>query len=677
MPPEALAPARCPDASAPDAASRDAEAFLASAREAAMEKLRRKRRVQKRREEKNADVASLGQSPNRDATREPPQTRPVPKDDAVSDPKRHVPQLRLRAIVTPGASAASCTGDAPPPLSTAMSAAASRSSETKKTETKKKAGVAAAAVVGDAVVCGLEDGDVIAYRLGDSTSSTAVVSREARLLFPEDCGDAASVRLIHPVSVEAARDEQTNEAPQRKKSVSVVVAYDSGAWCVFSLRFPFLEKNAEETDSSAVVSTGLRLSLVTACPPHVAFSDAYKYRKRTPWSPSTRRPSIGAALADGRGETLFFASPVVGDNDVYAWDVAAIASASKKKEYRDDDDDDEEENETVSARDKEGVSFRSPPVTKTALTAAPSKTTESGSLFAMKRHTDKVTCLAFLDQRNTRVVSGGNDKALVEWRKLERARDEPSARKEKEGEVEKENTWRAARSVAAPGGAIRALCVSETPTNARAVDDAVYNVYTAGSDGAVRAWEVSDETGFVLLRTFVGGHDGFGVCVRAVRLPVNFFSSPFFRRDAADAKTKTARTTYEDYVVSGCEGNAGGYWVAGDGSLKLWRAADGRCAQTVSAQHGDVTAIVCFGDKNAPDGCVDALNEETRSASKTNGKLFCRVVTASKDGTVAHFDLETRAELPGKGSVKGATGEDGEEDGDGRPASFAWTKGFL
>ena len=679
MPPEALAPARCPDASAPDAASRDAEAFLASAREAAMEKLRRKRRVQKRREEKNADVASLGQSPNRDATREPPQTRPVPKDDAVSDPKRHVPQLRLRAIVTPGASAASCTGDAPPPLPTAMSAAASRSSETKKIETKKRAGVAAAAVVGDAVVCGLEDGDVVAYRLGDVSSSTAVISREAWLAFPEDCGDAASVRLIHPVSVEAARDEQTNEAPLRKKSVSVVVAYDSGAWCVFSLRFPFLEKNAEEMDSSAVVSRGLRLSLVTACPPHVAFSDAYKYRKRAPWSPSTRRPSIGAALADGRGETLFFASPVVGDNDVYAWDVAAISSASKKKEYREDDDDDEEKNETVPARDKEGVSFRSPPVTKTALTAAPSKTTESGSLFAMQRHTDKVTCLAFLDQRNTRVVSGGNDKALVEWRKLERARDEPSARKEKEkeGESEKENTWRAARSVAAPGGAIRALCVSETPTNARAVDNAVYNVYTAGSDGAVRAWEVSDETGFVLLRTFVGGHDGFGVCVRAVRLPVNFFSSPFFRHDAADAKTKTACVEYEDYVVSGCEGNAGGYWVAGDGSLKLWRAADGRCAQTVSAQRGDVTGIVVFGDKNAPDACLSALNEETRSASKTNGKLFCRLVTASKDGTVAHFDLETRAELPGKGIVKGATGEDGEEDGDGRPASFAWTKGFL
>jgi WD40 repeat protein len=202
----------------------------------------------------------------------------------------------------------------------------------------------------------------------------------------------------------------------------------------------------------------------------------------------------------------------------------------------------------------------------------------------------------------------------------------------------------------------------------------VYNVYTAGSDGAVRAWEVSDETGFVLLRTFVGGHDGFGVCVQTVRLPV--FSSPFCLRDAADAKTKTARTTYEDYVVSGCEGNAGGYWVAGDGSLKLWRAADGRCAQTVSAQRGDVTGIVVFGDKNAPDACLSALNEETRSASITNGKLFCRLVTASKDGTVAHFDLETNARAE-KGSVKGATGEDGEEDGDGRPASFAWTKGFL
>ena len=59
MPPEALAPARFPDASALDAASvSDEEAFLARARETAMEKLRRRRRVQKRREEKTA-VASF------------------------------------------------------------------------------------------------------------------------------------------------------------------------------------------------------------------------------------------------------------------------------------------------------------------------------------------------------------------------------------------------------------------------------------------------------------------------------------------------------------------------------------------------------------------------------------------------------------------------------------------
>ena len=349
---------------------------------------------------------------------------------------------------------------------------------------------------------------------------------------------------------------------------------------------------------------------------------------------------MGAALVDAKGETLFVASPVVGDANVYAWDIGLVSRSRL-------------------AAERDGANLRS---RADVARAAPISPADAGSLAAMRAHADKVTCLAFLDARETRVVSGGNDKALVEWRR-ENDRDE------NENARPRESTWVAAKRVLAPGGAIRALCVS-----ARGSTDAA-RVYTAGSDGAVRAWEVSDETGFVLLRTFVGGHDGFGVCVRAVRLPV--FSTPFFRHDGLDAKTKTARTTYEDYVVSGCEGNAGGYWVAGDGSPKLWRAADGRCAQTVSKQRGDVTAIVCFGDKNAPDGCVDALHEETRSASKTNGKLFCRVVTASKDGTVAHFDLETRAELPGKGSVKGATGEDGEEDGDGRPASFVWTKGFL
>ena len=139
-------------------------------------------------------------------------------------------------------------------------------------------------------------------------------------------------------------------------------------------------------------------------------------------------------------------------------------------------------------------------------------------------------------------------------------------------------------------------------------------------------------------------------------------------------------------MLSGCEGNAGGYWVAGDGSLKLWRAADGLCAQTVSAQRGDVTGIVCFGD--ASDAYASALPEETRSAffsrphGNGDGDVFCRLVTASKDGTVAHFDLETvlPQKHPERGSVGVATGEDGEdgeEDGDGRPASFSWTRGFL
>ena len=47
------------------------------------------------------------------------------------------------------------------------------------------------------------------------------------------------------------------------------------------------------------------------------------------------------------------------------------------------------------------------------------------------------------------------------------------------------------------------------------------------------------------------------------------------------------------HVVSGCEANPGGFWVKGDGAVKVWRVSDGRCVQTIGVpgHAGDVVAI--------------------------------------------------------------------------------------
>ena len=86
------------------------------------------------------------------------------------------------------------------------------------------------------------------------------------------------------------------------------------------------------------------------------------------------------------------ASPVVGDSNAYAWDVRDVLKNAFTRD------------ETAS---NPGVP---------AIAAAPAAT-DAGRLLVLRKHTDKVTCLAFLDTRETRVVSGGNDKALVEWRR--------------------------------------------------------------------------------------------------------------------------------------------------------------------------------------------------------------------------------------------------------------------
>ena len=155
MPPEALAPAQCPDARDPAAAEvRDAEGLLASARETAMEKLRRRRRVQKRREEKA--VASVRDARKGEAAAAPGAFEERPNrsliEGVVSDQvPRHVPHLYLRAVVTPGRLVADTSGDG---VTNAVAALG------EPPKTKTRAGVTAAAAIGDAMACGTEDGDV-------------------------------------------------------------------------------------------------------------------------------------------------------------------------------------------------------------------------------------------------------------------------------------------------------------------------------------------------------------------------------------------------------------------------------------------------------------------------------------------------------------------------------------
>ena len=689
MPPEALAPAQCPDARDPAAAEvRDAEGLLASARETAMEKLRRRRRVQKRREEKA--VASVRDARKGEAVFKPAAAseerpnRPLIERVVSDQVPRHVPQLHLRAVVNPGRLVADASGDG------VTNAVASRGEPPKtKTKTKTRAGVTAAAAIGDAMACGTEDGDVVAYCARHDVldgPSDRVFRNAERMSCPRACGDAGPVRLIHPV-------ETSGDGDTKKKQL-VVVAYDSGAWCVLRLsRRVFREKKNHESLESLESIESLEslqsletsdcdsharfsLALVTACPPHVAFSDAYKHRKRTPWAP-TRRPSLGAALADARGETLFVASPVVGDSNAYAWDVRDVL----KNAFTCD--------ETAS---NPGVP---------AIAAAPSAT-DAGRLAVLRKHTDKVTCLAFLDHRETRVVSGGNDKALVEWRRETKKDDEKNTpcvgSSSNAHDEHDEHVWVPAKRVVAPGGAIRALCVSRgagADRDAGKKNHVAARVYTAGSDGAVRAWEVSDETrGFVLLRTFLGGHGGFGVCVFAIRLPeATSHDLPARHSRRGEAEEEDAADASEEYVLSGCECPlAGGYWVEGDGSLKLWRAADGRCAQTVTLQKGNISAIV---RETAGDGGDAGATRAPRGTPPTRpDAFFCRLAVASTDGTVAHFHLGTRGSI--SASISGARDREKKDDvdvvakrdgdaslagagadGDGRPASFAWTPGFL
>ena len=102
-------------------------------------------------------------------------------------------------------------------------------------------------------------------------------------------------------------------------------------------------------------------------------------------------------------------------------------------------------------------------------------------------------------------------------------------------------------------------------------------------------------------------------------------------------------------------------------------------------QKGNISAIVRETAGDGGDGGATPTRPDA---------FFCRLAVASTDGTVAHFHLGTRGSI--SGSISGARDREKKDDvdvvakrdgdaslagagadGDGRPASFAWTPGFL
>lgn len=497
--------------------------------------------------------------------------------DTVSVPSNNDLQLVITKVVTPGSSNTcnDCCSDTPktpntPPLPSVASVDITidqpPSQQTSDTSSELN-GIASCAVLGKFVFCGMSDGKVVAYPLeGDDTAKGTKMC----IAPPSALQNQGAARHV------AVADCDRNEY----LPLGICVVYDSGAFA----KFKFLDENNSYTP-------------INFSAPHSTFADTNKgqvNRQRSRWHTNARH-TIGGALLTKDGKTLFIASPVLREHVVYKWNLPI----GKQSEDSFGDLNDE-------------LKF--------------------GTLERLEKHVDKVTCLAFYGNG---LVTGGNDKQLVAWR----ARGEsPRALKEETLKIGPETLTSvsetlskpslvSARSVKAPGGAIRALTVSADCDS----------IYTAGSDGAVRAWDVSDVfgvKGFVLLRTFLGGHDGFCVSICLLN---------------------------DQFVVSGSEANPGGFWVKGDGAVKVWRIASGKCVATKCAmdQKGDIVAII---------SSWAGVNNDSHSTKNTS------MLTASKDGKVAHWKVDASKSIS---NVSNFSERKRNTDADGGVVSLTWSKGFF
>lgn len=139
-------------------------------------------------------------------------------------------------------------------------------------------------------------------------------------------------------------------------------------------------------------------------------------------------------------------------------------------------------------------------------------------------------------------------------------------------------------------------------------------------------------------------------------------------------------------MVSGSEGKSGGFWLKGDGGIKVWRVSDGQCMHTASHQTGDITAFhirrhpgsvagsrpgasaATYAAAGARVGAGTGSSADTTSIKasslssswRSDEQEVSRVMSASKDGTVVEWEVEWR-----------------EEDLRGGSHNLKWSAGFL
>lgn len=353
--------------------------------------------------------------------------------------------------------------------------------------------------------------------------------------------------------------------------------------------------------------------------PHPDFADPARLVPLRERSRRARRPPrVGAVRLASDGAALYLSSPVVGEHCVYRWDLPP-------------------ETESESST---GATGR--PGTDADAGDDPRETLEDatwGTVRRLELHTDAVRCLAELPEANGRagtprtgvgLVSGGDDCVVAAWR----PRLDPKTSR-----------------------IVDVTCVNRTrspaATRALAVSSDGRRLFTAGADRNVRAWDTSDVDGrgFVLLRAFLGGHVGF-VASLAILDPTN-----------------------PTHVVSGGEGNPGGFWCKGDGSVKVWRASDGKCLQTINPRDGDgdVVSLETRTRTRTRTGTTNTsarrvtVGGDDEGAEGAEGAVDAKVTTlvaASSDGTATEFEVVSE-------DAASATPRDE------RGVGFAWNAGFL
>jgi WD40 repeat protein len=291
---------------------------------------------------------------------------------------------------------------------------------------------------------------------------------------------------------------------------------------------------------------------------------------------------------------------------------------------------------------------------------------------------DEVMCLAELPRGG--LVSGGNDKVITVWR--------PEG--EDDGDAAAADDANGGGSIGGGGGGggmvVACHTVSPGAVRALAVTADGCRLFTAGADKNIRAWDISRPArGIILLKAFKGGHDGFVTSIALLpsaadpRFVVSGSEVGLYKLNSVYPQLESARfqplNLECDVLVSNftfkfslhryTEGKAGGFYMKGDGGIKVWRARDGQCVHTVSHQEGDITAFqVSRHRTRASDTGGSGAGSSAEAASGSGGEReVAGVMSASKDGTVVEWRVDWKdtdrrrgGSLGGSHNIKWSTG---------------------